>query len=113
MTLVLVMLGGAVGAVGRFLVDRALSGRSAVPLGTLAVNVAGSFLLGVLSAVAPAVSPAVATLVGVGFCGALTTWSTFAFQTLDLGSRWWAAANVTATLVLGLGAALLGRASAL
>jgi CrcB protein len=113
MTLALVMLGGAAGAVLRHLVDRLLPGSHRIPVATLAVNVAGSFALGMLSAAGDALPRALLLLLGVGFCGALTTWSTFAFQSLDLESRWWAAANVAATLVLGIGAATLGRAVAL
>ena len=109
MTLLLVMLGGAAGAVVRFLVDR-LTGPYPVPVGTLAVNVAGSFVLGLLTGLGPALPASLLTLLGVGFCGALTTWSTFAFQSVSLGSWRWAVVNVAATLVLGIGAAVLGRA---
>ncbi|SFR34723.1 fluoride efflux transporter FluC [Halogeometricum limi] len=72
-TPVLVGLGGTLGALSRYAVDTALSGghRS-----TLAVNVLGSFALGAL--VAAPVSTAAATLFGTGFCGAFTTFSSFA-----------------------------------
>jgi CrcB protein len=81
-----------------------------IPLGTFTVNVTGSFLLGLLAGLGTAVPGAWGALLGTGFCGALTTWSTFAFQTVDAGSRRIAALNVAATLVVGFGAVLLGRA---
>ena len=82
---------------------------SVFPWGTLTVNVVGSLLLGFLTAV-PA-DPAVAALVGTGFCGALTTYSTFSFETLRLvqtGARFYAVVNVGASIVAGLGAAYAG-----
>jgi CrcB protein len=108
MTLVLVMLGGAVGATIRHLVDR-LMPPSVIPLGTLIVNVAGSLLLGLLAGLGSGLPGEVGALVGTGFCGALTTWSTFAFQTVEAGSRRVAALNVAATLLVGFGAVVLGR----
>jgi fluoride exporter len=110
-TLLLVALGAAVGAPLRYLTDRAIQARhdSVFPWGTLTVNVAGSLLLGFLTGL-PAGS-AVAALLGTGFCGALTTYSTFSYETLRLartGARFYAAANVVASVVAGLGAAALG-----
>jgi CrcB protein len=100
-----VVVGGAVGAVVRHLVSRWLNGDTA-PWGTLAVNVAGSFLLGVVLAAA---GPAAVALVGTGFCGALTTYSTFALETAEL-PRVRAVAYAAASLVLGLAAVALGAA---
>jgi CrcB protein len=110
-TLLLVALGAAVGAPLRYLTDRAVQARhdSVFPWGTLTVNVAGSLLLGFLTGL-PA-SPAVAALAGTGFCGALTTYSTFSYETLRLaqtGARFYAAANIVASVVAGVGAAGLG-----
>ena len=83
MTVLLVAVGAAVGAPVRFVAahhfDRDFPG------GTLLVNVVGSFLLGLLSALA--LSGSTSALLGVGFCGALTTYSTFAVQTSRLGPR--------------------------
>ncbi len=87
MTVLLVALGAAVGAVLRHAVAVALPGRRA----TLLVNLAGSLLLGLL---APA-APAAAALLGVGLCGGLTTFSTYALEVLD-GGGWRYAAGSTA-----------------
>ena len=100
MTPLLVALGAAVGAPTRFLVGRALPGTRA----TLAVNVAGSALLGALVGV-PADTVA---LVGVGFCGAFTTYSTFAVEVVQ--TRSWR--YVAATVVLCVGAAAISRSVA-
>lgn len=111
MTLLLVMLGGAVGAVTRFAADRVLNAWD-MPLATFVVNVTGSFILGLLTGAGSTLPGAVGALVGTGFCGALTTWSTFAFQTVDLagvGARRMAALNVAVTLVAGFAAVWLGR----
>jgi CrcB protein len=110
-TLLLVTVGAAVGAPLRYLTDRAIQGRhdSVFPWGTLAVNVIGSLLLGFL--VGLPTGPAVTALVGTGFCGALTTYSTFSYETLRLaqdGARLYAAANIVASVGAGLGAAYCG-----
>lgn len=115
----MVLLGAALGAPARYLVDRWVQGRhdSVFPWGTLAVNVAGSLLLGlVLGLAAGGVLPAwVVPAVGTGFCGALTTYSTFGYETVRLardGSARYAVLNVGANLGAGLAAAWLGAAGA-
>ncbi|WP_446215493.1 fluoride efflux transporter CrcB [Micromonospora sp. IBHARD004] len=115
MTVLLIALGAALGAPLRYLTDRAVQARhdSPFPWGTLTVNVAGSLLLGAVAAVPAA--PAVTALIGTGFCGALTTWSTLSYETLRLtreGARFHAVANALASVVAGLGAAALGYALA-
>jgi fluoride exporter len=105
MAVVLVFVGGCVGAVGRFVTDRAISARHDMlfPWGTFAVNMVGSAVLGVV--IGGASSEWVAALVGTGFCGALTTYSTYSFETVRLleeGSVLVAVANVVASLVLGV-----------
>jgi CrcB protein len=112
-TVLLIVIGAALGAPLRYLTDRAVQARhdSPFPWGTLTINVFGSLLLGAVVAV-PA-SPAVTALVGTGFCGALTTWSTLSYETLRLsraGARFHALANVLVSVVAGLGAAALGYA---
>jgi CrcB protein len=114
MTVVLIAIGAAVGAPLRYLTDRFLQARidSPFPWGTLAVNAAGSLLLGLV--VGARVNPAVMALVGTGLCGALTTYSTFSYETVRLaqdGARLYAAANVVANLAVGLAAAFLGVAA--
>ena len=119
MSLLLVALGAAVGAPLRYLVDRAVQARhdSVFPWGTFAVNVAGSFLLGVLvrGTTAHAVPGSLVTLLGTGLCGALTTYSTFGYETvrlLEQRSRQYAVLNAGASVVAGLGAAFCGIATA-
>jgi fluoride exporter len=111
MTVLLIALGAAVGAPLRYLTDRAVQSRhtSAFPWGTLTVNVVGSLLLGALVGVP--VGPTVSALLGTGFCGALTTYSTFSYETLRLtrgGHRLLALANVTGSVAAGLAAATTG-----
>ncbi len=94
----LVAVGGALGAVLRHAVYLAVERRTARPRATLLVNVVGSFALGGLVAAAP--SDAV-LLLGVGACGAFTTFSTFAVETVDaVEDGGYAAATVTATVNL-------------
>lgn len=111
MTVLLVALGAALGAPLRYLTDRAVQARhdSVFPWGTMAVNVCGSALLGFLVGL-PA-GPAFLALAATGFCGALTTYSTFSYETLRLtqeGAWLYALANVVISIVAGLGAAFCG-----
>lgn len=111
MTALLVALGAAVGAPIRYLAGRLLTPvrAGAVPWGTFAVNVAASFVLGlVLGGPAP---HGVVALVGIGFCGALSTWSTLAAETVRLlqeHARATGLVYVVASTLVGLGAAALG-----
>ncbi len=108
---------GALGAVLRFAVDHAVQRRahSDFPLGTLAVNVSGAFVLGLLvgSADQHGLSAAWVTVFGTGLIGAYTTFSTFTFDTVRLleNGEWGATVvNLAASLGAGLGAAALGLA---
>jgi CrcB protein len=106
-----VMLLGGVGAVLRFLIDRAVSSRAGrpFPFGTLVVNVSGALLLGFLAGLA--LRPHLALLVGTAFVGSYTTFSTWMLETQRLGEErqvWPAVANIVVSLVVGLAAAWLG-----
>ena len=110
--LALVACGAALGAPTRWWVDVYLQRRllAVFPWGTFAVNVAGSLLLGFLLAGWSSESTAVA-LLGIGFCGALTTFSSFAWESHRLaedGARGLAAANVIGTPIVCLAAAAFG-----
>ncbi|MGC5014468.1 fluoride efflux transporter CrcB [Streptosporangium sp. DT93] len=116
MNALLVALGAALGAPLRYLVDRAVQARygTRFPWGTFAVNVAGSALLGFLIAL-PA-GDEIMALAGSGFCGALTTYSTFGYETVRLagsGARPAAVLNVAGSVLAGLGAAWCGMLAAL
>ncbi|MDT0464891.1 fluoride efflux transporter CrcB [Streptomyces gibsoniae] len=119
MNWLLVIVGAVVGAPLRYLTDRAVQLRhdTVFPWGTLAVNVTGCLILGLLTGAAASghVSPHLQLLIGTGLCGALTTYSTFSYETLRLtetGAGFYAAANVVASLTAGLGAAFAGASIA-
>ncbi|OKK18111.1 chromosome condensation protein CrcB [Streptomyces sp. CB00455] len=115
MNWLLVVAGAAVGAPLRYLTDRAVQARhdSAFPWGTFVVNAAACLLLGVLTGalLTGASSSRLGLLLGTGLCGALSTYSTFSYETLRLAERGWgflAAANVGASVLVGLGSVHLG-----
>ena len=114
MNWLVVVVGAMIGAPLRYLTDRAVQSRhdSVFPWGTFVVNVAGCLLLGTLTGSAAA-SPDLRLFLGTGLCGALTTYSTFSYETLRLtetGAGLYAVANVVGSLVAGLGAAFAGVA---
>jgi CrcB protein len=99
-------LGGAAGALARFEVGKRLERRA---VDTLAVNIGGSFLLGLV--LAAGIDGPAALAVAVGFCGAFTTFSSFAVETVRLtddGETGRAVVNAVGTLVLALLAVLMG-----
>jgi CrcB protein len=111
-TAVLVILGAAVGAPLRYLTDRIVQTRhdSVFPWGTFSVNVVGCLVLGALAGTGTALPASVYALVGTGFCGALTTYSTFSYETLRLVEEkayFYAAANIVVSVLAGVGAVIL------
>ncbi|HEV2086895.1 MAG TPA: fluoride efflux transporter CrcB [Cryptosporangiaceae bacterium] len=112
MSWLLVGLGAALGAPARYLVDRAIQTRfgSAFPWGTIVVNVLGSCVLGFVAGAAAALPAEVAILLGAGFAGAFTTYSTFGYETVQLlsrGSRRLAVANVLLSVLACLASAAI------
>ncbi len=110
--ILLVALGGALGAVARFLVASGFARRLGTgwPWGTLFINLSGCFLIAVLAA--RLTSPNLRYLLPVGFVGAYTTFSTYEYETmrlLQVGQPAGALAYVVASNVLGYGAVLLGN----
>ena len=118
MTMLVIALGGALGTVARYVVALAAAPISAsLPWGTIAINIAGSFLIGLVGTLTLAqgrypVPEAARLFVMVGFCGGFTTFSSFSLQTLDLlraGAVGRAIVNVAASVLLCLGAVALGH----
>ena len=113
--LALVALTSGIGGAGRYL----LSGWATVgqyPTGTLAVNILGCFLIGLVvfgGTIGGWLSPEARIMIGLGLLGGFTTMSTFTFETIALmesGQHLVAAWNIGGTLVLCLGATWIGRA---
>ena len=116
MPLLLIGLGGFAGAISRYLVDGFVTDRTAgaFPWGTLAVNLSGSFVLGLLFAMTAerAILPAdIRGPVMIGFIGAYTTFSTFMLESwvlIENGSYMAAVANLGGSVLLGLVAVVAG-----
>ncbi len=115
---VLIAIGAGLGACCRFLLAEWFTARAPanLPMATFVVNVVGSLLLGVVVGIARgsgAMAAPMLALAGTGFCGALTTFSTFSVEivTLAKDGRWLAAVGYPLTSVaLGVGAAAAGLA---
>ena len=116
--IILVGAGGFIGAILRYLVSgyiQDISGSVSFPYGTFAVNIIGCFLIGIfysLSELQIGISGETRLLVMVGLFGSFTTYSTFGSETLTLlqDQRFLSAvANVTAHIIIGLVAVLVGR----
>ncbi len=113
-----VAVGGAIGAVGRYWISGLISRVTAqhpFPFGTLSVNLVGAFVLGLVMGATTSgrflISPTVRVLLTIGLLGGLTTFSTFAYETLEAlraGDFRIALANVGVSVVVGLFAAWLG-----
>ncbi|MGI8646972.1 MAG: fluoride efflux transporter CrcB [Acidimicrobiales bacterium] len=113
MTALLVALGACLGASLRYTLDHVvhIRLRSRFPWAIFAVNVIGSLILGGLIAAAESLPKGVAALLGAGLCGGLTTYSTFAHQTIRLaeqGRRGLAVLYAASSVLSGLTAAALG-----
>lgn len=114
MTWLLVVAGAAVGAPLRYLIGRFVQARrnTTFPWGTLSVNILGSLILGMI---AGAGDQRLQLLIGTGFCGALTTYSTFAYETMQLavnGARLYALLSLVLTISSGLAAYWAGLLAA-
>ncbi|MDN3351542.1 fluoride efflux transporter CrcB [Actinomadura sp. DC4] len=115
MMVLLVFLGGTIGAPARYLLDRAVQRRheSVFPWGTLVVNLTGCLILGLLTGAAQSLPKDLLVFAGTGVCGAFTTFSTFSFETtrlLEEGSLLEAGLNAFVSLLLGFVAAAAGYA---
>ena len=106
MNIALVILGAAIGAPSRFIIDQYLRKFSNLPWGTFAVNVAGSFVIGLTWSS----SDNTVALFAIGFAGAFTTWSTFMldiYLAVELKKYRSAGINYIGSLLIGLLAAAL------
>jgi CrcB protein len=115
MTVLAVALGAAIGAPTRYLLDLFVQSRhsSSLPWGTITVNATGSLIIGVIAGLAAGadIDAAVVALISTGFCGALTTFSTFSFETVRLveqGEVTAAVLNVGISLLLTLALCFVG-----
>jgi fluoride exporter len=112
-----VMAGGAIGAGLRYLASLMLAGRSEFPYATLAVNLIGSFAMGLLAAfvLRGMASEGVRLFVGVGILGGFTTFSAFSlesFQMIERGQMMMAAGYALASVIGSIAALALGFAVA-
>jgi CrcB protein len=115
-----IMIGGALGTGARFWLSGFIGRRVGefFPLGTLAVNISGSFIIGLFAAIADPegpflVAPRFRQFFMIGLCGGYTTFSSFSLQTLDLaqdGDWFKAALNCVVSVIGCLVAVWLGRA---
>lgn len=116
----MVMVGGALGSLARYVTGTAIMGRfgTRFPLGTLFVNVTGSFLVGLLMALLTErwqPHPNWRLLLVVGFLGGYTTFSSFEYETYRAvrdGGPWIGLVNVTGSVLLGYLAVWIGSAAA-
>ena len=117
MQLLLVFIGGGIGSISRYLVTTLVKNFTTIPFpfGTLTVNVIGSFLMGIVTAIIASKmsenGESLRLLLAVGFLGGFTTFSSFSMETLTLIEKnevFYALANIIANMTFGLLAAYLG-----
>ncbi len=111
----LLVVGAVVGAFLRYKIVESPLAVAGLPLNVLAVNIAGSFVLGLFSVLAVGlnISPQYSLLVAVGFCGSFTTMSSFALETTNLlegNQLMLMTVNILANVGLSIGAVVGGRA---
>ena len=112
----LIGVGGGIGSLARYWLAGAVQGiaGSVFPAGTLAVNIVGSFVVGLVMALSlerGLIDADLRTFLTVGFCGGFTTMSTFSYETLALildGETWRALANIGGSVVGCIAAVWLG-----
>ena len=114
-----IALGGILGTLARYVLQGALQTRGgAFPTGTLAINLAGSFLIGFIMRFATGstvVTPELRGGLTIGFCGAFTTMSTFSYESIRLlgdGEYWYAGLYMGGTILGCLAAVITGTALA-
>lgn len=114
----MLIVGGALGTCLRYWISKWFNSQpwgQGFPYGTFVVNVTGSFILGFVAVVIlerlPPEHQNWYLLIGTGFCGGFTTFSTFEWETLKLvrdGSYWYAMANVFGSVIIGFIGVMLG-----
>ena len=116
-TLVEVGAGGLIGAPARFIIDQVVNSRTKgeFPWGTYVINATGAFVLGLITGLVlyQGLGHIPSAVIGTGFCGAYTTFSTFSWETVRLfeeGTTSAAVLNLAGSLVAGLLAAAAGMA---
>ena len=118
MTILYIALGGIAGTLSRYGLEGWIQSRatSGFPVGTLVVNISGSFLLGFILRIATGaavISPDMRAGLTIGFCGAFTTMSTFSYESVTLlndGDYLRAALYMTATILGCVAAVMTGAA---
>ncbi|WP_318503524.1 fluoride efflux transporter CrcB [Bacillus sp. T3] len=114
MKLIFVMLGGFFGAICRFALGEWLNADNGFPIGTLIINILGCFFLGwflTFGSIKKKVNPELTLLIGTGFTGAFTTFSTFSVETLRLLQKdfiFQAVIYVLLSIFVGLGMSYIG-----
>ncbi|HYV34643.1 MAG TPA: fluoride efflux transporter CrcB [Gemmataceae bacterium] len=116
--MIMLMVGGAIGTAARYWVGQWFNAQpwaQGFPFGTMVINVSGSFILAIAATIIlQRLMPGHEDwylLIGTGFCGGYTTFSTFALETFKLiqdGSRWLALANIIGSVFASLLGVLLG-----